>query len=96
MFQRGRAVGGNEEEGFEWFFVEVRGFGFDHFNGHDAERPHVHFRAVFALLDHFWGHPVGGPDHGRAFGFGFGEFGAEAEVGCTDISDDVSMSYGLE
>ncbi len=80
-----RAVRGDQVEGFERFFVEVRGFGFDHFNGHDAEGPDVDFGAVFLLLDDFGCHPVRGADHSGALAFGFGEFGAEAEVGCGNV-----------
>ena len=81
ILQCRRAVGRNQEKRFEGFFVEVRGFGFDHLNGHDAEGPHVDFGAVFFLLDDFGGHPVGSADHGGAFGFLVGQFGAETEVG---------------
>lgn len=73
-------VGGDEVECFEGFLVEVGGFGFDHLDGHDAKGPDVDFGAVFFLLDDFGRHPVGGADHGCAFGFCFGEFGAEAKV----------------
>ena len=81
VLERRGAVRGDEEERFEGFFVEVRGLGFDHFDGHDAEGPHVHFAAVFFLLDDFGSHPVGRADHSGAFGFLVGEFGAESEVG---------------
>lgn len=84
VFQRGCTIRRDQEEGFQGLFVQVRRFGFDHFNSHDAERPHVNFGAVFALLDHFGGHPVGRADHGGTFRFSFGEFGAEAEVGCME------------
>lgn len=84
MFQRGRAIRRDQEERLQRLFVEVRGFRFDHFNGHDPERPHVDLGAVFALLDHFGSHPIGCADHGGAFGFRLGEFGAEAEVGCME------------
>lgn len=80
ILQRGRSVRRDQEERLQRLFVEVRGFGLDHFDGHDAQGPHVDFGAVLALLDHFGSHPVGRADHGGAFGFGFGEFGAEAKV----------------
>ena len=35
--QAGRAVRGDEVEGFERFLVQVRRLGLDHFDGHDAE-----------------------------------------------------------
>lgn len=81
ILESGSAVGGNEEERFQRLFVEVWRFRFDHFNGHDAERPHVHFGVVLFLLDHFGGHPVWCADHGSALGFLVGQFGAESKVG---------------
>jgi len=84
-FEARRAVCGDEVEGFKRFFVQVGGFGLDHLNGHDAERPDVDFRAVFFLLDHFGRHPVGGANHGGALALGFGELSAETEVGCDEV-----------
>ena len=86
VFESGGAVGGDEVEGFEGFFVEVGGLGFDHFDGHDAEGPHVHFAAVFFLLDDFGGHPVRCADHCGALRFLICEFGAEAEIGWSRVS----------
>ena len=87
---------GDEVEGFEWFFVEVRGFGLDHFDGHDAEGPDVDFWSVFFLLDDFGGHPVGCADHGGALAFGFGELGAETEIGCgADVSQGTRVASPL-
>ena len=85
VLERRGSVRGDEPEGFEGFFVEVRGFGFDHFDGHDAEGPHVDFAAVFFLFDDLGGHPVGCAHHGGTLGFLIGEFGAETEVGCNEI-----------
>ena len=82
VLKSGRAIRRDEEECFEGLFVEIGGFGLDHLDGHDSERPDVDFGTVFFLLDDFGRHPVGGADHGGAFGFGFRELGAEAEVRC--------------
>ena len=76
-----RAVGGDEEEGFERLFVEVRGFGFDHLDGHDAEGPHVDFAAVLLLFDNFRSHPIRCADHSSALGFLVCELGAETKIG---------------
>ena len=76
-----RAVGRDQEERFEGFFVEVGRFRLDQLDGHDAERPDVDFAAVFLLLDDFGRHPIRCADHGGALGFRVGEFGAEAKVG---------------
>lgn len=81
VLQRWRAVGGDQKKCFERLFVEIRRLGFDHLDGHDAERPHVNFAVVLLLLDDFRSHPVGCADHGRALRFLVGEFSAEAEVG---------------
>ena len=76
------AVGGDEEKGFEWLFVEVGGFGLDHFDGHDAKRPHVDFAAVLFLLDNFGGHPIWCADHSSALGLLVGELRTETKIGC--------------
>lgn len=83
VLQARGAVGGDEEEGLEGLLVQVRGFGFDHLNGHDAQGPDVYFGSVFFLLHHLRCHPVGCPHHRGPFGFGFGQFRTEAEVGCS-------------
>ena len=89
--EAGRAVSRDEVESLERFFVQVRGFGLDHLNGHDAERPDVDFGAVFFLLDDFRRHPVRGSDHCGAFALGFGKFGAETEIGCGALVKQVSL-----
>lgn len=74
----------NQPQRLQGLLIQVRRLRFNHFNGHDAQAPHVDFAAVFLLLDDFGGHPVGRADHGGAFGFLLGELGAEAEVGYFD------------
>lgn len=86
LLQPRRAVRRNQIKRLERLLVQIRRFGLDHFDGHDAERPDVDFGAVFFLLDDFGGHPVGSADHGGAFGALLGEFGAEAEVGDFDVA----------
>ena len=81
VFESRRAIGGDQEKSFERLFIEVRGFGFDHLDGHDAEGPHVDFAAVLLLLDDFGGHPIRRTDHGGALGFLVGKLGAETEIG---------------
>lgn len=66
VLQSRRAVGGDEEKGFERLFVEVRGFRLDHLDCHDAEGPHVDFAAVLLLLDDFGSHPIRRADHSSA------------------------------
>lgn len=82
LLETGGAVGGDQVESLEGFFVQVRGFGFNHLNRHDTQGPAVHLGPVFFLLDDFGSHPVRGADHGGTLALGFGEFGAEAKVGC--------------
>ena len=79
-----RPIRRNQPQRLQRLFIQIRRLAFNHFNRHDAETPHVDFGAVFLLLDDFGGHPVGRADHGGAFGFLLGEFGAEAEVGDFD------------
>lgn len=43
FLEAGRAMRGDKVERLERLFVEVWWFGFDHFDGHDAERPDVDF-----------------------------------------------------
>lgn len=88
LLEAGRAVCGDEVEGFEGLFVEVGRLRFDHFDGHDAERPDVHLVAVLLLLDDFGRHPVGRADHGCSLGPLLGELGAETKISCMDISSD--------
>ena len=82
LLQSWSAVCRDQEERFEGFFVQVGGFSFDHFDGHDTERPNIDFAVVLFLFDHFWRHPVGGADHSITFRFLVRNFGAEPEVGC--------------
>lgn len=86
LLEARRAVGGDQIQGLEGLLVEVGRFRLNHFDGHDAERPDVDFRAVLLLLDDLGGHPVGGADHGGALGLGLGELGAEAEIGWRWVS----------
>ena len=90
MLELRRAIGRDQKEGFEGFFVQIRGLRFDELDSHDAERPDVDFAAVFLLLDDFGCHPIRCADHGRALGLGVGEFGAEAEVGWPGCQPEVS------
>jgi hypothetical protein len=88
FLQRGRAVRGNEIEGLEGLFVQVRRFIFDHLDGHDSQRPDVDLCAVFLLLDDFRCHPVRGADHRRSLRLLISEFGAEPKVGCVMDVDE--------
>ena len=63
------AIGGDQEKSFERLLVQIRGFGFDHLDGHDSKRPDVDLGTVFFLFDNLGSHPVGSADHGGAFGF---------------------------
>lgn len=75
------AIGGDQEKSFERLFVQVRRFGLDHLNSHDAEGPHIHFATIFFLLDDFRCHPIRRANHSSALGFLIGKLGAETEVG---------------
>jgi hypothetical protein len=81
VLQSRRAVGGDQEESFQGFFIQVRWFGFDHLNSHDAERPNIDLGTVFLLFDHFWRHPVGSAHHGCTLRLGLGKLGAETKIG---------------
>lgn len=81
VLQSRRTVGGDKEKGFERLFVEVRWFGLDHLDSHDAEGPHVDFAAVLLLLDDFGSHPIRRADHSSALGLLVGELGAEPKIG---------------
>jgi hypothetical protein len=83
------AISRDEVKGLERFLVQVGGFRFDHFNGHDTQGPAIDLGAVFFLLDNFGGHPVGGADHGGALILGFGELGTEAEISDFDVADTI-------
>jgi hypothetical protein len=82
VLEGGGAVRGNQIQGLERLFVEVGRLAFNHFNGHDAERPDVDFAAVWLLLHYFGRHPVGGTYHCGSLGSLFCEFGAESKIGC--------------
>lgn len=60
------AIGRDQPQSLEWFFVEVWWFRLDHLNSHDPEGPYVDFTAILFLLYHFRGHPVWCADHCRA------------------------------
>ena len=81
IFESRCTIGGDQEEGFERLFIEVRGLGLDHLDRHDAEGPHINFAAVLFLLDDFGGHPVRCTNHSGALGFLVGELGAETKIG---------------
>lgn len=80
------AIRRDQVKRLQGLLVQVRGFGLDHLDGHDAQRPDVDFTAVFLLLDDLGRHPVWGADHGGALAALLGQFGAEAEVGDLDGS----------
>lgn len=90
MFEGWRSVGGDEEEGFQRFFVEIRGLRLDHFNRHNPKGPHVYFRVILFLLYDFGGHPIRCSDHRRSFGLLIRQFGTESEVG---FGKKVSLKY---
>ena len=85
IFEGRRAIGGDQEKCFERLLIEVRGFGLDHLDGHDAEGPHVDFAAVLFLLDDFGRHPIGCTNHSSTLGLLVGELGAETKVGWKTI-----------
>ena len=82
ILDRGGPIRRDEPERAQRGLGQVRGLAFDHLDGHDAERPDVDFAAIFLARDDLGGHPIGGPDHGRALVVGFVDLGAEAEVSC--------------
>lgn len=80
------SVSSDQVKCLEWLLVEIRWLGFNHFDSHDAQRPDINLWSVLLLLDDFGSHPVRRTDHGCALGFGFSEFGTEAEVGDFDVA----------
>lgn len=59
----GRPVRGDKVERLERILVQVRWFAFDHFDGHDTQRPDVYLGTVFLASDDLGGHPIGCTDH---------------------------------
>lgn len=80
------AVCGDEIECLQGLFVEVWRLGFDHFDGHDAQRPDVDLIAVLLLLDDLGCHPVRCADHGCTLGSLFSKLCAESEIGWNSVS----------
>lgn len=76
------AICSNQIEGLQGLLVEVGGLRLDHLNRHDTKRPDIDFRTIFLLLDNLRRHPVGCADHCSTLRLGFGELGAEPEIGC--------------
>lgn len=68
----------------EGVLVEVRRLPLHHLDGHDAQRPDVHFGSVSLPGHHLRGHPVRSSHHGAALTLLRGDLGAEAKVGCTE------------
>lgn len=60
--------------------IEVGGFSFDHLDGHDPQRPDVHFGPVSFPRHHLRRHPVRGAHHGAALALLRSDLGTEAEV----------------
>ena len=61
--------------------IEVRGFPLHHLDGHDAQRPDVHFGTILFSCDHFRCHPVRGTHHSGAFVLLRGDLSTETKVG---------------
>ena len=89
LLQAWSTVGGDQVQGLQGLLVEVRGLGLDHLNCHDTQGPDINLRAILLLLDDLRSHPVRCTNHGGTLGLGFGEFGAETEVGCDRLARDV-------
>lgn len=60
--------------------IEVGGLSLDHLDGHDPQRPDIHFGPVCFPRHHFRCHPVRGPHHGAAFALLRSDLGTEAKV----------------
>jgi hypothetical protein len=79
-------MSGDQVESLEWLLIEVRWLRFNHFNGHDTERPDVDLAAILFLLDDLRCHPVWCADHGGALVALFGELSAKTEIGWNVVS----------
>ena len=73
-------IGGNQVQSLEGFLVQIWGFGLDHLNSHDTQRPAVNLGAIFFLLDDLRRHPIGGTNHRGTLAFRFSELSAETEI----------------
>ena len=80
FLQRRRAIGCNQVQRLERFFVQIRRLVFNHLDRHDTERPNIDFGTVFLLLDDLGRHPVGCTHHSCSLRLLIGELGAETEI----------------
>ena len=79
-------VGGDQVERPQGVLVEIRRLSLDHLDGHDPERPDVHFGSVVLSGDHLRSHPVGRPNHSRPLVLLRGDLGTEAKVCQLDLA----------
>lgn len=75
------AVGGDQVKCSQRRFGQVWRFAFDHLDGHDTQTPDIDLATVLFASNHFWRHPIGGPDHGVPFVLRIVDLGTESEIG---------------